>query len=253
MIEKRKVDKKVKKKKKGIIFFIFLMTFFIFTIISFKNGLFNITSIDVVGNKKLSKEQVIRASGGTTNENIFKVSLKNMEINLKRHPYIKEAKVKRKFPDKLVVDIVERREKFSIPYMESYVYSDGESFILRIENEPDVEKVPIIIGMNIEKPQIGNEIVLEKGKDIEELENFIKIADEVKLLEQVKSIDFSKKENIDINLRNGIKVAFGPLNNVKYKLSYLYSILEDVSKKDLNCKYIYFNKGENPIIVTDDK
>ncbi|MBW4828903.1 MAG: FtsQ-type POTRA domain-containing protein [Clostridiaceae bacterium] len=253
MIEKRKVDKKVKKKKKGIIFFIFLMTFFIFIMISFKNGLFNITSIDIVGNKKLSKEQIIRVSGGIANENIFKVNIKDIEINLKKHPYIKEAKVKRKLPDKLVVSIVERREKFSIPYMESYVYSDGESFILRIETEPDVEKVPIIIGINIEKPQIGDEIVLEKGKNIEELESFIKMADEVKLLEQIKSIDFSKKENININLRNGIKVAFGPLNNVEYKLRYLYSILGDVSRKDLNCKYIYFNKGENPIIVTDDK
>lgn len=253
MIEKRKVDKKVKKKKKGIIFFIFLMTFFIFIILSFRTSLFNISSIDIVGNKKISREQVIRALGGTINENIFKVNIKNMEINLKKHPYIKEAEVKRKLPDKLVVNIVERREKFIIPYMESYVYSDDESFILRIENEPDVEKVPIIIGMNIEKPQIGNKIVLEKGKDIEELGNFIKIADKVKLLEQMKSIDLSQDENININLRNGIKVAFGPLNNVKYKLSYLYSILEDVSKKGLNCKHIYFNKGENPVIVTDDK
>ena len=56
-----------------------------------------------------------------------------------------------------------------------------------------------------------------------------------------------------IELNNGVKVAFGTIDNVKYKLSFLFNILEDVEKRNINVKQILLNKGSNPIIVTDDK
>ncbi|MCR2042890.1 cell division protein FtsQ/DivIB [Anaerosalibacter massiliensis] len=253
MTKKVNVDKKSKKKQKGIIFFIFLMIFFIFIMISFKTNLFNISSMEVEGNENLSEEEVVNAAGNYENENIFRVNTKKMEMNLKYHPYVKEANVKRKYPDKLVIKVLERKEKFIIPYMESYVYSDDEGIILRIESEADTKKIPAIKGIDIERPKVKDEVIVKNDRDLNNLKEIIQTADEFKLLHQIESINLSKKENINIELRNGIKVAFGPSNNVKYKLRYLYSILEDISKKDLNCKYIYFNKGENPIIVTDDK
>lgn len=253
MIEKRKVDRKAKKKRKGIIFFIFLMIFFIFAMFAFKTNWFNIKSIEVEGNKDLYANQIVRISGNFKGENIFRLNTRKIGINLEKHPYIKKAEVKRKLPDKLVITILERKESFIIPYKGAYIYSDGEGVALKIEPGIDDENIPKVVGVDIKKPEIGEEILSKKGKHINEIGKTIKVVDEVNLLGEIEIIDFSEKGNINIDLKNGIKVAFGPLDNVKYKLSYLYSILDDISKKDLNCKYIYFNKGDNPIIVTGDK
>src|SRR5690606_13758469 len=88
---------------------------------------------------------------------------------------------------------------------------------------------------------------------IENIEQFIGIAEQLGLLEKMKYIDFSDEKNITFQINENTNVAFGDLDNVKYKLDFLIKILEDLAKKDIKAKQIFFNKGENPVIVTDNR
>ncbi len=56
----------------------------------------------------------------------------------------------------------------------------------------------------------------------------------------MKYINLYDDNNIKIELIDGIKVAFGPLDNVKYKLSFLYEIIKDMEKKEVTVKQIFF-------------
>ena len=69
---------------------------------------------------------------------------------------------------------------------------------------------------------------------------------QVSLLKLMKYINFVDNNNTKLQLKNDIKVAFGPLDNVKYKLSFLFEILEDIKKKELVVKQIFLNKGDSP-------
>ena len=60
-------------------------------------------------------------------------------------------------------------------------------------------------------------------------------------------------DNINIELNNGILVAFGTINNVKYKLNLLNEIVKDIDKKGLSCKMILMDRGDNPIIVLNEE
>ncbi len=103
--------------------------------------------------------------------------------------------------------------------------------------------------MKLEELEAGDNIYSTLEESIEE---FITYSEQSGLIKLMKYINFADNNNIMIELKDGIKVAFGPLNNVKYKLSFLNKILNDIEKKDIKVKQILLNKGDNPIVVTED-
>ena len=252
MSEKRKVDKRLRRKKRRMLFIILILVIVLFFLIAFKTTLFIISNIEVRGNKKLTTDQVIKAIGNPKGENIFRISLNNMADNLDKHPYIKESVIKRKIPNKLLVNVKEREERLVLSMSNFNSYIDEEGFVLRIEPSIDSESLPIIKGININNPIIGEKINSDQYKYIDEMLDLIDVSIKLKLLNKMVQLDFSNVKDVTIILNNGISVAFGPLNNVKYKLNYINEILKDIEQKNIKCKYIYCNRGENPVIVIDN-
>ncbi len=248
---KRKSSNRKRLRRKRILrFLLFILVAVLGYLFVFKTDVFHIKNIRVVGNEKLSYEDVVRASLCTKGENIFKISKKIGEESLNRLSYIKSSKIRRKLPDQIIIEIEERREKAIIPYIGSFIYIDQEGYILDVK-ENRKEGLPQIFGLDLKEPKIGENLFdLLKRKDISE---FILFSDGSGLLSLMKYINFSDNKNTILELNDGIKVAFGPLDNVKYKLSFLYKILDDIEKKDINVKQILLNKGDNPIVVTDGK
>ena len=127
---------------------------------------------------------------------------------------------------------------------------DIEGYVLEELEEAD-SGLPNIIGFDLSSISIGDNIF--SGNDHSDIINFIIESKESKLLGNSSKIDMTLLEDINIELNNGISVAFGTLDNVKYKLRLLNEILKDIEIKQIQCKMIIMNKGDNPILVIDDK
>ena len=70
---------------------------------------FAVTEISVSGNDTLELEAVRAAMGLAEQQNIFGLDLADVETVLEQHPWIREAHVERRLPDRLLVDLVEQR------------------------------------------------------------------------------------------------------------------------------------------------
>ncbi len=246
-----KKRKKRKRRKKRILNFILLL--FIMALIYlfvFKTDFFNIKKIEIIGNEKLNDDQILKASICMKGENIFKINKKYCEESINKLAYVKNTKITRKLPNTIKIEITEREEVAIISYIGAFVYIDEEGYVLKMEERKGDTVLPQVFGLELVDLQVGDCIFdsVEKSGNLD----FLNLGKETKLLEQMKYINFSNEENTMIELNNGIKVAFGPLNNVKYKLSFLSKILKDIEEKELVVKQILMNKGENPIIVIDD-
>ncbi len=242
-----------KKRRKNILrrYFLLAIILIILYLFIFKTDYFNVKDIEVIGNKKLSKTDIIRASLCNKGENILKVNIKKGEESIRRLSYIKDCQIKRKYPNKVVIQVEEREEIVAMPYINSTALIDKEGYVLAIERDSKNLKLPKIIGLDQIEIEVGDN-VFHKVK-IENIEQFIGIAEQLGLLEKMKYIDFSDEKNITFQINENTNVAFGDLDNVKYKLDFLIKILEDLAKKDIKAKQIFFNKGENPVIVTDNR
>lgn len=250
MREPTRVELKLRRKRRFFRFILLIAILTISALFMLKSDVFNVENYQVLGNYKLNGETIINASSINKGENIFKINKSQAEKNIMNLPYIKNVVIKRKFPRTIVFDIVERVGVLQTRSISTMLLVDIEGFVLEQLDSID-ENIPIIMGFDINNIVLGDNIFIESKK--EEIINFILQLNEAELLSESSKIDLTQLENINIEFISGISVAFGTLDNVKYKLSLLNEVLKDIEEKQIPCKMIIMNKGENPILVIDDK
>ena len=154
-----RVERKMRRRR--LLFRIFLLGLFVCVLIvlALNTELFIINNIEVMGNNKLSRENIIVGSFIKVGENIFKISTKDGEKNLSNLPYIKEVNIKRKFPKGIIIEVIERKEIFQIKNISSLALIDEEGYILDIIDNKN-ENLPLVNGLNIEDTKVGENIVI---------------------------------------------------------------------------------------------
>ena len=247
---KTKKIKKRNRRRRRLLSFILLLglgALSLYFLINSDN--FNIRKITVLGNDKVEAEEIIRVSQIEEGENIFKVKTASAGEDIEKLVYIRSASVKRGLPNNIFINVLERQEEIIIKNISSYYGADGEGYIL---NEIDGSKtdLPVFTGLYNKLISPGDNIFDQlEEKAIEE---FIQVADKLGILKLMDLVDMENNDNIIITLNNTIDVAFGSLDNVKYKLSLLNEILNDIENKDIKYKRIIMNKGQHPILVVDE-
>ncbi|MDR7857191.1 FtsQ-type POTRA domain-containing protein [Tissierella sp.] len=244
-----RVEKKMRRRR--FLFRLLLLMALIVTmfVLALNTDFFIIDNIKVLGSNKTSKDIIISASSITIGENQFKISTSDGEKNIDKIPYVKEVKIKRKFPKGIIIEIIERKELFQIKELSSFALIDIDGYILDIVSTEN-HILPLINGYDIGDNKVGDNIFSEEEN--KGIIDFILEGNNLSLLGKMKSIDLVDTNNVNFLLNESIIVAFGTLDDVKYKLNLLNEILKDIEKKQISCKMILMNKGDNPIIVLND-
>ena len=194
--------------------------------------IFNIQTIEVLNNNRVSSETVISLSGINTNENIFRFISTKAVSSIKQNAYIEDVKIKRVIPNKVQIEVTERTPEFSIPVLGEFAYINTQGYILEItQNELNL---PVIYGIQTKEENItpGNRLEQE---DLISLETVLKIESafkESELYDKVTNIDISNKNDYSIYMQEEKKtIHFGDASNLSNKMLYVIAILE--KEKDI--------------------
>lgn len=263
-IQKSKNKKKKKKRgndnkrlRKGRVTFILLLLFvlaimyiclftplFNITKITIKykdNNLMNLVSEDLSDMETYSKytdNEIINISGIKIGNNIFKEDLSRAEQLITLAPYVKIATTARKFPGEVIVYIEERYKKAYIDYVGSYVCIDEEGYMLEtIKKEEKIDNLPIITGITpkdiVKGFTLGEIIDADDPIKIQRIVNIFSLINKNEIMLDIKSIDVSDKDNVNITIDDGAKmIKFGNLSNMNAKIVYLKEILELTKDKN---------------------
>lgn len=258
-MNKRKVPKRVikirrkriRRRRRILSFLLLILILTLSYLIFFKTSFFDIKDVKVIGNNKIDYNQIIKVSNCVKNKNIFQINKKDGEKALELLPYMKKAKIKRSLPNDIIIEVKERKEIIAVSYIGSFVYVDDEGYILSIEEKDENVELPKVLALELIDLSEGQNLFKEiKDNNVVD---FILFSNKAKILEQMEVINFSNGNSVTIELNSGTKIAFGPLNNIKYKISFLSQILKDIDEKNIEVKQILLNKGDNPIILTEDE
>ncbi|MCT4621335.1 MAG: FtsQ-type POTRA domain-containing protein [Marinisporobacter sp.] len=223
------IDKKVKKRKKGIIFLIMILVCAVSFIIIFKTDIFRIKEVKVYGNTTLSKEEILGDSGIILGNHILKEKLNDLETNVYKNPYVKTVKVERKLPDQMIIQIVEREEEAAIPFMNEYLIIDEDGMVLRVSTNNGNLKV--IKGLKFTNFIEGTILVV---KDKEQLGKALEIVSGINKYEMfIQELDVVNKKDIVIKFTDDLICKVGEGNNLDYRLRVLKKVLEDLKQKKI--------------------
>jgi cell division protein FtsQ len=93
---------------------------------------FNLQQIDVTGNRRLSRGEVLAASQVELGANLLTVDLNAIVAGLKKHAWILSASVHRRFPGQLIIEIEERRPRAILAAEKLYYVDDQAEFFARL-------------------------------------------------------------------------------------------------------------------------
>lgn len=247
---KRNNKKEHKNKKKNIklkiIKWVFLLALLVTAIILFMlSSVFNIKSITVTNNKKISEQEIISLSGLVKDENMFKISNKTIKEAIKQNPYIEDVKITKKLSGEINLEITERIPTYMIRFANGYVYINNQGYMLEISEEP--LELPIISGLKTktEDTKAGNRLVVEDLKELENIIKIMEIAKSTSVGEKITEFDISDTTNYKIIIASeGKTVDFGDLTNINIKILKIEYIIEQEKGKQGE---IYFQGTEKVV------
>ncbi|MCP3677592.1 MAG: FtsQ-type POTRA domain-containing protein [Deltaproteobacteria bacterium] len=116
--------------------------------------LLGIKHADVVGVKRVSTEEVIALSGIVMGDNLLAVDAGEVIEKIKKEPWIEGVRVRRRLPDRVVIEVVER-EAAAIINMDALYIVDSKGTVFKRYTGDDGLDLPIITGFQSDEIDEG--------------------------------------------------------------------------------------------------
>lgn len=182
-----------------------------------------IKEVKVVGNIKLSRSEVLELSGIAIGDNILAIDSGDIKGNIKANPWIADVRVKRNFPDRVSIEIQERKPVAFIN-LDGLYYVDETGIIFKKASLGEDVDLPVITGLTKEE--------IEEQGAVSELA--IKAVNLLHILAENTALELENLSEINVDktygltlytMREGTKIEFGG-DGFREKLDILDKIIK---------------------------
>lgn len=177
-IEKRRLKRRRKLKMPGFFTRVFIVVGITIAVIAFSlSNFFTVDTIDVQGNKYFTDEEISNMAHASTGRNIiYKLNKGSMRKYLEKNPYIEEARVYRKLPSTIVINVKERMQIAALTYGDKFLIIDNKGTLLRITKTKP--KLTIVTGFKVKKVKLGEAVEVNNSDLFKELLSLLKSMEE---------------------------------------------------------------------------
>ena len=231
--KQRQILKKKKRIKLMLKFTALLIIIIAGIIFALVSPIFNIKEINVSNNNQINTETIISLSQLNLGQNIFKFNKNKVNKNIKTNAYIESAEIKRKLPNKVQIQIEERKKEYNVEFLNGYAYINNQGYILQISEEK--QALPTIQGISTPDEQIveGNRLNSEDLEKLEVIIQIINICKNYELDSKITNIDISTKDEYTLYLEEEKKTIYlGDKSNLSNKMLYVQVIIEENRGKE---------------------
>jgi cell division septal protein FtsQ len=193
---------------------------------------FRVRKVEVEGGRKIPKETLLSLMVMEGMPNLFSVRLQELVKRLESHPWIKEVRVRKVFPNKIVIQI-EERKPMAIIQLEELYYIDTQGEIFTPVGERDEYNYPYVTGLTrraLEKDPEEAKRLIAKALEL------LRIVGQRKVppLEEISEIHMEKAFGIHCFTKaEGVEVKMG-WEDLEEKLKRLSLIWSDLRKRGLS-------------------
>jgi cell division protein FtsQ len=199
---------------------------------------FRVREIEVEGGRKIPKETLHSLAVIEGMPNLFSVKLKEVIKRLETHPWIEQVRVRKVFPNKILIQI-EERKPIAIIQLEDLYYIDAKGEIFSPVGEGDGYNYPYLTGLSrrvLEKDPTEAKRLIAKALEILRIEGQEKLPP----LEEISEIHMEKAFGIQCFTKTGgveVKMGWEDFGEKLAKLSLIWGDLRKrgVSAVSIDC------------------
>ena len=222
------------KKTIRVAFQLLLLSFFLFIghwvyVHLLGDPYFRVREVEVEGSRKIPKETLLSLTVMEGMPNLFSVNLKEVVKRLESHPWIEQVRVRKVFPNKILIQI-EERKPMAIIQLEELYYIDTKGVIFSPVGDRDEYNYPYLTGLTrqvLEKDPVEAKRLIMKALEL------LRIVDQEKVppLEEISEIHMEKTFGIQCFTKaEGVEVKMG-WEDFGEKLKRLSLIWSDLRKR----------------------
>lgn len=233
MASKKKQEKNKKSGSQIAIFVLLLIVVGVTTGCLF-SPVFDIAEVKSYSGENVTQAEVINSANIELGINIFQINDSKVIGNVETLPYVKSAKIYRKFPSTIIIKYEERTPYAIVKYLESYAVCDKYGYILEIKKENTLKNLPIIYGIDYEDITVGKKL---EGTSMLKYENCTYVFEIVGNSEfnySFSEINYDDSTNVKMTIKErDIDVIYGniAIDSIEEKLTHLSSILKELGDK----------------------
>lgn len=188
------------------------------------SSLFNLTQIEVAGNDKVSREEIIALSGLAPGINIFEfdeiIAAKSIEV----HPMIKQADIERKPVRTIKIHITERQVWAVIPYNDLFLCIDDTGVCFdKLNNIPIDNDLIINLETMPERVNLGQAVSTQETDMIRQVWQALPVSEQ----QVISEIYYQNQdETLKIYTVKGTEVRFGNLDRLDEKIKTFSQVIQ---------------------------
>lgn len=203
--------------------FILLLLFIIAVTVALTVPVFNISSVTVTGNARLSEEEILLTAGIPVGTNIYRISMGKAEERLEMMPYVLDARVRRKFPARVHIGIEEREESAAVVCDGGYAVIDKTGRVLRLTNTE--ESLPVISGASVLTASPGKTIEMKEERFVEDFTLLTAELENADLGVNIAAICIENTADVSVETEHGLEIHLGGMEDLTYKLKLCKNII----------------------------
>jgi cell division protein FtsQ len=206
------------------------MTIFISVLIVLvsRSKYFNVKNIVVTNNKMVATEE-IKIQSQVEDSNIFFISKKDMKQRISANPYIDNVEIRRKLPYTIIINVREKKIKGIVKFQSAFINVDSEGRMIQAVSKFPDGSIPLIAGIDIKEYVPNGYIFKDDPISKRALKNALSITDYREYRDIINSINVSDPYNIVFSTKQGVDIKIGSDEDIEYKLTYAYSVLNSSS------------------------
>ena len=199
--------------------------------VMFFTPIFNIKTINVTGNSKLSTEQITAQIDYVSGKNLFRTGKRGIRKKLSELAYVENVIIKKRpFPPSLTVQIEECKPICQLAYADAFIVIDRNGKIL--EKSPEKQEgIPVLEGTSIVSANEGEQIAFKDADTQKIIISCIGYMEKADIIKDITTMSFEDMTNITFNYQNRLDIICGTHIDFQRKLALLK---EAVNSNKLN-------------------
>ncbi|MCL5887291.1 MAG: FtsQ-type POTRA domain-containing protein [Actinobacteria bacterium] len=204
-----------------------------------RSDIFKIQSVDVVGNNRLTDQEVIDLAKLPENETLLRVAVTDIERRVERDPWVASADVSRRIPTTLRINITERVPAAILDVGQELYAIDRLGNVLEQQLTTAAPAALVIRDIQDIEPVVGGR------PDSDALENALRVygALNQEMLAITRAISAPTVEETAIITEDGVEIFVGAAENMLEKQQIAFAILQERAGKVV---YINVRSIERP-------
>jgi len=204
---------------------------------------FKLRDIEINDLQYISQADIKNKLAPCIDENIWLLTRGTIAKKLLKNKYMKAVKIKKKYPDTLQINIVERTPVVKINNNGKYTVVTADGFILEEGAMNTSCKVPLIVGTAYS----FSDTKLQFPDKIDEIVQALEKIDKNSRT-NINKIIIKDNNKLDLMLSSNIEVFMGNLEEIERKFEVYSSIYRKISGENITIDYIDLRVVDKPVI-----